>query len=199
MDLTPQTLKGSFVMLESITENHREGLRAAATADDTIYDHMPMDIAGDYDDWFDQSLEAGPAAGQLVFIVRNNADGTLVGSSRYLNISAREPRLEIGYTWYTPAAQGTAVNPEAKLLLMTHAFEEMKCVRVELKADARNARSRRAMEKMGAKYEGTLRRHMKVREGFIRDTVYYSVLDSEWPDVKRGLQRRVAAFGEAAQ
>ena len=195
---TPKTLTGRFVTLEPIEESHREGLRAAAKADRTIYTYMPMNIADDYDAFFDQSLEAGPVAGQMVFIVRENRSGNLVGSTRYLNISEREPRLEIGFTWYAPAAQGTAVNPEAKLLLMEHAFESLGCARVELKADALNARSRRAMEKMGAKFEGTLRRHMLVQEGRIRDTVYYSVLDSEWPEVKQGLEQRLAAFGAPA-
>jgi len=197
MDLTPKPLPGRFITLEPIAETHREDLRRAAMADRKIFAYMPLNIADEFDLWFDQSLNAGPVAGHMVFIVRWNEAGALVGSSRYLNISKIEPRLEIGYTWYAPAFHGTSVNPEAKLLLMSYAFEELGCARVELKTDALNARSRAAMEKMGAKYEGTLRRHMATQGGRIRDSAYFSVLDSEWPEVKQGLQARVDAHSGA--
>jgi len=197
-DWTPKTLTGRFIELEPIEDRHREGLREAAAVDPAIFTYIPMDIAAEFDAWFDQSLEAGPVAGHHVFVVRDKASGKEVGSTRYLNVSKYEPRLEIGYTWYTPAAQGTAVNPEAKYLLMQNAFESLGCARVELKADALNARSRRAMEKMGAKYEGTLRRHQLTQGGRIRDSVYYAVLDHEWPEVKAGLEARLAKFGDGA-
>lgn len=196
---TQKNLTGRFIDLEPISESHREGLRIAAQADPEIFAFIPMNIADKFDTWFDQSLEAGPVAGHHVFVVRDKTSGAEVGSTRYLNISKYEPRLEIGYTWYRPDAHGTAVNPEAKLLLMQNAFEHIGCVRVELKADALNARSRRAMEKMGAKHEGTLRRHQLTQGGRIRDTAYYAVLDHEWPDVKAGLEARLAAFDEAAE
>jgi len=197
MDLTPKTLPGRFITLEPIAETHREDLRRAATIDREIFAFMPVNIADEFDLWFDKSLKAGPSAGQMVFVVCWNETGAPVGSSRYLNISTNEPRLEIGYTWYAPAFHGTAVNPEAKLLLMSYAFETLGCVRVELKTDALNLRSRAAMEKLGAKYEGTLRCHQLTQGGRIRDSAYYSVLDSEWPNVKRGLRARIDAFSGA--
>lgn len=195
---TQKILTGRFINLEPIAESHREGLRAAAQVDPEIFAYIPMNIAEEFDAWFENALEAGPAAGHHVFVVRDKASGTEVGSTRYLSISKYEPRLEIGYTWYRPEMHGTAVNPEAKFLLMQNAFEHIGCVRVELKADALNTRSRRAMEKMGAKYEGTLRRHQVTHGGRIRDSVYYSVLDHEWPNVKAGLEARLAAFDGAA-
>jgi RimJ/RimL family protein N-acetyltransferase len=199
MDWTPKILKGRFVTLEPLAESQREELRPAATADPTIFAYMPLGIAEQFDQWFDWSLnEAGPKLGEMVYVVRRHEDGALVGSTRYLNVSTREPKVEIGHTWYEPGAQGTFVNPEAKYLLMRQAFEDLGCVRVELKTDARNARSRRAMEKMGATFEGVLRKHMRVSDDFVRDSAYYAVLDSDWPEVKRGLEARLAAFGEDA-
>ncbi len=195
MNWTPKPLKGRFVTLEPLAESHREELRPAAMADPSIFAYMPLGIAEEFDKWFSWSLnEAGPKRGEMVYVVRRMADETLVGSTRYLNISKHEPKVEIGHTWYMPDAQGTAVNPECKYLLMHQAFEDFACVRVELKTDARNAHSRRAMEKMGAKFEGILRQHMRVSDSFVRDSAYFSIIDSEWPEVKAGLEARLAAF-----
>jgi RimJ/RimL family protein N-acetyltransferase len=116
-----------------------------------------------------------------------------VGSTSYLAIAPEHAKVEIGATWYEPAAQGTAVNPEAKYLLLANAFAA-NYNRVELKTDARNARSRAAMRKMGATEEGTLRGHMWMPQGYFRDSVYFSILASEWPQVKAGLETRLAAF-----
>jgi len=198
MDLTPKLLSGHFIDLEPLAEAHRDGLRAAAQTDREIFSYMPSNIADTFDAWFDWSLnEAGPILGEMVFVVRRLADNTLVGSSRYLNISTAEPKVEIGHTWYMPEAQGTYVNLEAKLLLMQYAFEELGCARVELKTDARNARSRRAMEKMGAKFEGILRKHMRISETYVRDSAYFAVIDDDWQDVKAGLESRLAKFDKA--
>ncbi len=197
VDLSPQILKGAFIDLEPLAEGHREGLRAAAAMDPSIFLYIPGDVGGQFDRWFDWSLGLAGGRTDRVFVVRDQASGEVAGSSRYLNISEAEPRLEIGFTWYRPSSQGTYVNPEAKLLLMRHAFEALGCIRVELKADAQNKRSRAAMEKMGAKFEGTLRRHTRVRPDYVRDTVYYSVLDREWPEVKAGLEQRINAFKDA--
>ncbi len=197
MDLTPKTLSGGFIDLEPIREKHREGLRAAATAGDTVFAYMPLDIANDYDTWFDDSLARHASGEAIVFIVGRKADGALIGSTSYLTISPPNHRVEIGYTWYTGSAQGTAVNPEAKLLMFSHAFGHLGCIRVELKTDGRNKHSQAAMKKMGAQLEGTWRKHRKVQNGFMRDTVYFSVLEDEWPEVKAGLEARVAKFREA--
>ena len=127
----------------------------------------------------------------LVFAVRLRGDGKLVGSTRYMNIAAGDRRLEIGTTWYNSAVWGGKVNPECKLLLMTHAFEQLGCYRVEYRCDARNSRSRAAILKLGATEEGILRRHKRTDDDFWRDTIQFSILDSEWPKVKAGLEARL--------
>lgn len=189
------TLIGPRLVLEPLDERHREGLRLAAK-DPQIWrwapvSKEPLDSTALLDLWLDRALDNARAGREIPFAVRRVEDGRLVGSSRYLNIAPEHRRLEIGSTWYAPDVWGTAVNPAAKLLLMTHAFETLDCVRVELKCDARNARSRAAIARLGAKEEGTLRRHMILADGFIRDTVYFSVLAEEWPSVKAGLVERI--------
>jgi RimJ/RimL family protein N-acetyltransferase len=126
----------------------------------------------------------------LPFAVVHHADGP-VGSTRYGNIALEHRRLEIGWTWVGRAYQGTGVNAEAKLLLLTHAFERLGCARVELKTNALNAQSRGAMEKMGARFEGIFRKHGIQADGTVRDTAWYSIVDDEWPAVKAGLEARV--------
>lgn len=200
MNVVPVTLDGRFVRLEPIEERHRAGLRAVA--DDTaVWQYSPVDDAGGpfdrwLDVWFDRSLAVHSNSAprrEVVFVVRRKKDDRIVGSTRYLNIEPAHHRLEIGSTWYAADARGTHVNPECKLLLMTHAFDALGAYRVELKCDARNVTSRAAIAKLGAKEEGTLRRHMALGDGFVRDTVYFSVLDREWQGVRDGLVRRVQA------
>ena len=198
MNVVPVTLDGRFVRLEPIEEHHRAGLRAVAD-DPAVWQYSPVDAAGGpfdrwLDVWFDRSLAVHSNSDprrELVFVVRRIQDDRIVGSTRYLNIEPAHHRLEIGSTWYAADARGTKVNPECKLLLMTHAFDAQGAYRVELKCDARNVHSRAAIAKLGAKEEGTLRRHMMLGDGFVRDTVYFSVLDREWPGVRDGLVRRV--------
>jgi RimJ/RimL family protein N-acetyltransferase len=112
----------------------------------------------------------------------------VAGATRYLNIMSDDRGLEVGGTWYGPEFQRTVVNTECKYLLFRHAFEELGCVRVQLKTDSRNERSQKAIERIGAKKEGILRNHMILPDGHIRDSVYYSILDSEWPDVKKKIE-----------
>jgi RimJ/RimL family protein N-acetyltransferase len=130
---------------------------------------------------------------QLTFVVRRLKDGEIVGSTSYVAIAADQARVEIGATWYVAAARGTAVNPEAKYLLLENAFASG-YNRVEFKTDSKNARSRAALTKLGAKEEGTLRGHMWMPQGYFRDSVYFSILASEWPEVKAALEKRLAAF-----
>ena len=133
------------------------------------------------------------AVGRLVtFAVRRLCDETIVGSTSYLNIAPADARLEIGFTWYAAGARGGAVNPEAKYLLLAHAFAAG-FNRVEFKTDARNARSRAALLKLGATEEGTLRRHMWMPQGYFRDSVYFSILAGEWPAIRDRLEARLAA------
>jgi len=178
------------VRLEPFEERHRDALSAVAAADAKLFRHMPFPIAKlGYGAWFDL-LRADQAAGRsiphAVF-----ADGQIVGQSCYLNIRPRDAGVEIGSTWYARAAQGTLVNPSAKLLLVGSAFDQG-AERVELKTDALNAHSRAAMLKMGARFEGIHRKHMRRADGSLRDTAWFSVIREEWPTVKAGLEARLA-------
>lgn len=192
MQLIAQNLTGRFVQLEPLAEEHREGLRVAAR-DPEIWTYMPDDGSGPgFDAWFDEGRKAHESGAHLAFAVRRLTDNTLVGSTRFFEIVPAHKRAEIGWTWYAKPAQAGMVNPECKLLLLSHAFAAG-ANRVELKTDARNARSRAAIAKLGAKQEGIFRAHMVVRDGHIRDTVYFSIIRSEWPQVRAALEARLAA------
>ena len=178
--------------MEPLAERHREGLRAAA-ADRSIWGYLPINGYGpDFDLWFDKARQIHETGAHIAFAVRRLADNILVGSTRFMEIVPEHKRAEIGWTWYTPAAQASTINPECKLLMLTHAFDAG-ANRVELKTDARNARSQAAIAKLGAKREGILRAHMVMPDGHIRDTVYFSIIRSEWPEVRAGLEARLAA------
>jgi len=190
MQLTAQNLTGRFVCLEPLSEAHREGLRAAAS-DPDLWAFMPVDGSGaGFDGWFDAALQTHASGAHIVFAVRRLPDGALAGSTRFLEIVPAHNRAEIGWTWYAKPAQAGMVNPECKYLLLDHAFSAG-ANRVELKTDARNARSRAAIAKLGAKEEGIFRAHMVVRNGHIRDTVYFSIIRSEWPQVRSRLEARL--------
>ena len=194
-NIGPHVLKGRFVQLEPIAGKHRDELRAVAN-DPTIWKYMPVDGTGEgFKDFWDGAQKDIAGGGRIAFAVRRLADNAVVGSTSYLNIVPEHARAEIGWTWYAPPAQGSVVNPEAKLLLFANAFETSGYMRVELKTDANNARSRAAILKLGAKEEGIFRKHMWMPRGVWRDTVYYSVLADEWPKVKVGLEARIKAFG----
>ena len=141
--------------------------------------------------WVEEALAQQARGSAIPFATVERASGCVVGSTRLANIEPVHRRAEIGWTWVAGAWQRTAVNTEAKLLLMAHAFETLGCVRVELKTDALNARSRSAIARLGAVEEGTLRRHMITESGRVRDTVYFSVIAEEWPTVKAALQSRL--------
>ncbi len=151
--------------------------------------HWPMGpTLADFRAWVAARL-FGPD--QRAFVVVRNTDGAIVGSSSYMDIQPAHKHVEIGSTWYAAEARGTAVNPESKLLLLTHAFESLGCVRVTLKCDGRNERSQRAIAKLGATREGVLRKHRIQPDGFVRDTVYFSILPDEWPLVRERLRARL--------
>jgi RimJ/RimL family protein N-acetyltransferase len=138
-----------------------------------------------------EDLEAQAKGTLIVFTQVDQASGRGVGRTTFMNISRRDRGLEIGGTWLGRPWQRTGINTEAKYLLLRHAFEELGAVRVQLKTDARNLRSQAAIERLGAVREGVLRQHMLVRDGFIRDTVMYSIIDMEWPAVKKRLEMRM--------
>ena len=129
------------------------------------------------------------------FTVRDKKTGETIGSSSFLDIRPEDDHVEIGMTWYAPKWQGTYVNPECKLLLLAYAFEQLGCVRVSLKCDDRNERSKAAILKLGATFEGTLRKHRRMHNGFMRDTTYFSILREEWPVVKTNLEKRLKTYG----
>jgi RimJ/RimL family protein N-acetyltransferase len=151
----------------------------------------------EFDRWFDDALAQQSLGRQVPFAVRCRADQVVVGSTSYLDPVPRHLRVEIGSTWYTPAVWGTQVNPECKLLLLTHAFDVLGMNRVSLCTDAHNARSQAAIEKLGAMKEGVLRSHMVTQGGRIRDSVLYSIVIKEWPPVKARLVARLGCHGSA--
>ena len=183
----PLVLSGDKLRLEPLSQDHAQGLynRGRAAAD---WAYMPrscfIDLA-DTRQWIDEALQA-PA--QLSFAIVESGKNKAVGSTRYLNIRPEHRSLEIGWTWLGQEWQRTGVNTQVKLLLLSHAFERLGCVRVEFKTDARNARSQRALERMGATREGVLRNHMIVQGDYVRDSVYFSVIDQDWLEVKARLQ-----------
>lgn len=183
---TPVTLNGKFVRLEPMTEVHVPGL-AAIGLEDSIWEHMlygEMRSEDDMRNWVCDILSRR----DLPFTVFHLASGRVAGATRYLNIDPGNRGLEIGGTWYGLEFQRTAVNTECKYLLLQHAFEILKSIRVQFKTDSRNVRSQRAIERIGAKHEGVLRNHMILPDGRFRHSIYYSILDSEWPVVKKKLE-----------
>ncbi len=186
------SLAGRSIRLEPLATDHQDGLRRAA-ADEVIWPYMFFDASGVFDAWLEHAGAAATVGCEAHFVVLDAADGDVIGSSRYLNLAPEHKRLEIGHTWYAPRVWGSRVNPECKLLMMTHAFETLGVNRIDFRCDARNARSRAALHKLGAIEEGTLRRHMIVRDGYVRDTIQFGVIESDWPRIKAGLQARLAA------
>jgi N-acetyltransferase len=185
-------LEGRHVRLEPLGARHREDLEAAAAQDPEIFRYMGTNIvAHSWDAWMWEALE-GVADGRYVaWATVDRETGHAVGSTRFGDISPGDGRVEIGWTWIAPSHQRTAVNTEAKLLQLSYAFDELGATRVALKTDGRNLRSQAAIERLGAVREGVLRRHMRLPDGFLRDTVYYSILSDEWPAVRARLTDRL--------
>jgi RimJ/RimL family protein N-acetyltransferase len=191
--LGPVTLTGRFIQLRPLSADDAPALLQAGRSPE-IWDWMSaMPLSAEsMREWIDSALEAQRRGVELPFTVLSRSDQKVIGSTRYLDIQEANRTLEIGWTWYAPDAWGTSVNPEAKFLLLEHAFEGWGAVRVALKTDAKNFPSQAAIRKLGAKYEGTLRNHRIRRDGSLRDTVMFSIIDSEWPSVKAALARRLA-------
>jgi RimJ/RimL family protein N-acetyltransferase len=189
MDLTPVVLEGRSVRLEPLSLAHLEALLRVAI-DKDIWKYMTSDCSKPEGmrEFIETALAWQRAGTALPFATIDVRSGTPVGSTRFANIVPEHKRLEIGWTWITPAFQRTAINTEAKYLMLRYAFEKLECNRVELKTNGKNTQSRNAMLRIGAKEEGTLRSHMVSPDGSIRDTVYFSVIAPEWPEVKKRLE-----------
>lgn len=190
--IAAKLLENGRVRLEPHAEEHREGLRAAAQGDAALFSYMPADISGSaFDRWFDWTTGVSDGRRELAFTVRRG-DGRIVGSTRFLNIELAHRRVEIGHTWYARDSWGSDVNPSCKYLLFRFGFEDLNLNRIELKCDARNIRSRAAILRLGAIEEGTLRKHMIMHDGYVRDTIYFSIVAEEWPPARAKLERRLS-------
>jgi N-acetyltransferase len=187
--IEPVTLKGEHATLEPLEAKHEAALRDAA-ADGELWrlwytSVAPPDQIGDY---IARALDMRERLGAMPFALRHNTTGNVVGCTRYFNVDAANRRLEIGHTWYSKRVQRTAVNTECKLLLLTHAFEVLRCIAVEFRTHWFNHASRVAIERLGAKQDGVLRNHQLLPDGSKRDTVVFSIIDGEWPAVRRHLK-----------
>ena len=189
MDVSPVTLEGRVVRLEPLQLEHAAALLAVTDAALLQYSPAPTDWSLPGFTAYIARLVQRPAG--LAFLIRMRDDGAVAGVTTYLDIRAADRGLEIGSTWIGRAFQETQVNPESKYLLLRHAFETLGAVRVQLKTDSRNEQSRRAIAKLGAVYEGVLRQHMILTDGYIRDTVMFSIIAAEWPRVKTRLEARL--------
>lgn len=211
--LTPVTLQGNIVRLEPMTIEHADDLLAAAAVDRSSYSFTNVPESIEEAKAYIQGAVSGWEAGRMLpFVVRQLSTDRIIGSTRFLDLDvfgwpppwppgvakglspsdAHTPTVaEIGSTWYSASAQRTGVNTECKLLLLTHAFENWGSVRVTLKTDARNMRSREAIERIGALFEGIRRAHVPASHGGIRDTAYFSILAEEWPAVRTNLMERL--------
>jgi RimJ/RimL family protein N-acetyltransferase len=193
-DLTTR-LEGQIVVLEPLAAHHEDGLFAAAQHPEIWEWLAPVGESREYfSEWFAASLAESQAGREGVFATIDRASGRPIGSTRYLNLREEHRGLEIGWTWLEPAMWQTGANVEAKLLMLEHAFGALGCMRVELKTDARNERSRAAMAALPARFEGIFRKHMLMPGIGVRDSAYYSVIDDDWPEVRANLERRLAAY-----
>jgi RimJ/RimL family protein N-acetyltransferase len=191
--LSPVTLAGILVTLEPLHPDHHDGLVAAASDGrlwELWYTSVPSPESMRAD--IGRKLAEQAKGTTLPFTVRRTDTGAVVGMTTYLNVDADVPRLEIGSTWTARSAQRTGVNAESKLLLLTHAFEGLGCLAVEFRTHWHNMQSRAAIARLGAKQDGVLRNHRRLPDGSLRDTVVFSILDTEWPAVRSGLRHRLA-------
>ena len=193
IDVRPTTLEGGGVRLEPLADSHHEAL-AAAAADGRLSElwFTAVPAPDGVQAYVADALKGQREGHMLPWAVRDLASGAIVGSTRYHDIVPRIDRVEIGYTWYAQSRQRTHVNTTSKLLLLGHAFDMLGCKVVGLRTDNFNLRSQRAIEALGAKRDGVIRHWGERRDGTARDTVMYSILAAEWPDVRRHLELRLA-------
>ena len=192
MVIAPVILEGRHVRLEPLKQEHATGL-AEIGLDEDLWTWIPTPVRTleEMTAYIHTALHEQANGSALPFALIESSSGRVIGSTRYGNIDRAHYRVEIGWTWVARQWQRSAINTEAKHLLLRHAFETLKCIRVELKTDSLNDRSRAAILRIGAREEGTFRNHMITASGRIRHTVYFSILDSEWPEVKARLEARL--------
>lgn len=193
MQITPLTLSGKYVRLEPLTFAHEVALNEAA-ADGELWntDVTIIPKADGMKGYIQFALDGLKQGTQLAFVIVQLPENRVVGTTRFYDIFANDRKCAIGYTWLARSAQRTPINTEAKLLMLSHAFETWQCVRVELITDVRNEQSRAAILRLGARQEGILRKHLMLPSGRIRDSVVFSIIDAEWPEVKANLLARLA-------
>jgi RimJ/RimL family protein N-acetyltransferase len=193
LEIQPVTLTGRVVRLEALSRSHVPELTNAGQ-DENIWKHMVYGIIQTQSQMLElveELIRRQEKGTDLPFAVIHLPTSQAIGMTRFMDIRPQDRALEIGGTWYAPSYQRTAVNTESKLLLLTHAFEVVGCIRVQFKTDSRNVQSQQALERIGAVREGVLRSHMVLSDGYIRDSVYYSIIASEWPQVKANLIKRL--------
>lgn len=197
MRAEPLTLQGQIVRLIPLTREHAEPLFAAANFPEIWRwtGTAPITSMDDMRAYIELALSEQAAGRAVPFAITSRATGEMVGSTRFGNMSAPDRRVEVGWTWLRPDLQRSGANREAKCLMLQQAFDRWGALRVEIKADVLNAKSRAAIERLGGTYEGTFRQHMVVRGGRVRDTVYYSILDTEWRDPTHATHRHALAMG----
>ncbi len=189
----PLVLSGQSVRLEPLEPHHIPALMAIAQKSPEEYRYTSTPVTeAQQDKYFEAAFKGQKAGTAYPFVLLDARTSQIIGSSRYSDIIWRHRNCELGYTWLDPAYQGSAVNVESKFLMLEHAFETLKFLRVQIHTDTRNTRSQKAIEALGATFEGVLRRHMVAKDGFVRDTNVYSVVDTDWPEVKKRLEERVA-------
>ena len=196
-DLGPCVLEGRFVRLEPLREEHAAGVYEASKTTDWKWFLGPLRTREEVDTRIAEGVAAEGRGDGYAFAVRMAGNGRVVGSTSYLTVVPKHRRAEIGSTWYSKEVWGTAVNPECKLLLLRHAFEEWGAVRIQLGTDSNNVHSQRAILRLGAKFEGTLRNHGIRPDGSVRDAKLYSITDEDWPRVEARLLARIEGFEEA--
>jgi len=190
--MEPITLTGRFVTLQPLSPAHLTGLQEAAS-DGELWNLFFTSVPKPEEmlQWIDATLSLQQKNEALPFVVFENFSGKIVGTTRYCNLDTANRRMEIGYTWYARRVQRSAINTECKLLLLRHAFEQLKCIAVEFRTDWLNQISQRAIERLGAKRDGILRNHKIMPDGRIRDSVVYSILNTEWNGIQKNLSLKL--------
>jgi RimJ/RimL family protein N-acetyltransferase len=193
MEITPVTLSGRHVRLEPLSRDHLEPL-CEIGFEESLWRWGVSSIQSleEMRDYVTTALQAQAEGTALPFVTIENSSDRIVGSTRYANIDKENRRLEIGWTWIAPQWQRTVINTEAKFWMLRHAFDVLGCNRVEFKTDSLNDKSRRALLRIGAREEGTFRNHMIVQGGRLRHSVFFSIINSEWPSVKANLEAKLA-------